>query len=124
MAQEHTDIEAVYARLEAAERELDQIRARHDVTLNTLNKTYGNLLTAVDTLSRLKFEYEAVQDDLKAARTASALADKYREASVEAVLIDVRELLTKEATLDPQWVASQKAFILQQVRGLLGEVAA
>ena len=82
MPQERTDtgIDAVYTRLEAAERELDQIRARHDVTLNTLNKTYSNLLTAVDTLSRLKFEYEEVQADLNAARTALTLADKHREA--------------------------------------------
>ena len=127
MPQERTDtgIDAVYARLEAAERELDQIRARHDVTLNTLNKTYSNLLTAVDTLSRFKVEYEAVQDDLNAARTASTLAD-IRHSTSRLVLIEVKELLAKEATLDPQWVASlasQKAFILQQVRGLLGEVA-
>ena len=125
MAQEHTDIEAVYARLEAAERELAQIRTHHVQTLNTLGKTYSNLLTAVDTLSRFKVEYEAVQDDLNAARTASTLADIHHSTS-RLVLIEVKELLAKEATLDPQWVASlasQKAFILQQVRGLLGEVA-
>ena len=125
MPQEHTDIEALYTRLEAAERALAQIRAHHAVMLNTLDKTYSNLTTALDTLSRFKVEYEAVQDDLNAARTASTLAD-IRHSTSRLVLIEVKELLAKEATLDPQWVASlasQKAFILQQVRGLLGEVA-
>ena len=76
-----TGIEAVYTRLEAAERELAQIRTHHVQTLNTLGKTYSNLTTALDTLSRFKVEYEAVQDDLKAARTASELAVRHREAS-------------------------------------------
>jgi len=85
MAQEHTDIEAVYARLEAAERALAQIRAHHAVMLNTLDKTYSNLTTALDTLSRFKVEYEAVQADLNAARTTSTLADKHREALEDAL---------------------------------------
>jgi len=80
MAQEITDIEALYARLEAAERALAQIRVHHAVMLNTLDKTYSNLTTALDTLSRFKVEYEAVQADLNAARTASELAARHREA--------------------------------------------
>ena len=87
MPQEHTDtgIDAVYARLETAERELARTRAHHVVTLNTLNKTYSNLTTALDTLSRFKVEYEAVQDDLNAARTASELAAHHREALEDAL---------------------------------------
>jgi len=125
MPQERTDtgIDAVYARLETAERALDQIRARHDVTLNTLNKTYGNLLTAVDTLSRFKSEYEAMETDLKAARTASALADIHYSTS-RLVLIEVKELLAKEEKRGPAWISPQKVSILQKIRALLGEVTA
>jgi len=116
MAQEITDIEALYARLETAERELAQIRAHHAVMLNTLDKTYSNLTTALDTLSKFKVEYEAVQDDLKAARTASTLADKYREASDDLI----RAYYNGGGTL----VRHEQERLAKRAHALLGEVTA